>query len=135
MAVIPFDIGKVETKQAGPTRTYALDMERGRIIGMVDGKEAVNQFIKKALLTPRFKCLVYDNQYGSEIKAVVFQQSAEEDYLEAELPVAIKEALMVDERVLDVSDFVFGNGSGKDEVAVQFVVDTIYGKIPVREVI
>ena len=46
---------------------FTIDWDEGRIIGFVDGQEAMNQYIKKAILTPRFRCLIYSNQYGSEI--------------------------------------------------------------------
>ena len=51
--------------------TYGLDLDKGRITGKIDGLEAVNQAIRKAIITPRWKCLVYDNQYGSEIEDAV----------------------------------------------------------------
>lgn len=46
---IPFDT--IEDERIETSRTYAVDWENGRIHGFVDGIEAVNQFIKKALIT------------------------------------------------------------------------------------
>ena len=68
---VPIPISGIEEEKEQPSLTYKLDLDTGRIVGKVDGLEAVNQFILKALLTPRFHCLVYDNQYGSEIKDTV----------------------------------------------------------------
>ena len=73
---IPIPISGIEEEKEQPSLTYKLDLDTGRIVGKVDGLEAVNQFILKALLTPRFHCLVYDNQYGSEIKDTVTDESS-----------------------------------------------------------
>ena len=66
---IPLLVTQVEEAAEPPSKTYRLDLEEGRILGMVDGQEAVRQAIHKAIITPRWKCLIYDNQYGSEIEA------------------------------------------------------------------
>ena len=70
---IPLLVTQVEEAAEPPSKTYRLDLEEGRILGMVDGQEAVRQAIHKAIITPRWKCLIYDNQYGSEIEAAVIQ--------------------------------------------------------------
>ena len=82
---IPIPISGIEEEKEQPSLTYKLDLDTGRIVGKVDGLEAVNQFILKALLTPRFHCLVYDNQYGSEIKDTVTDESATEELIRAEI--------------------------------------------------
>ena len=76
---VPIPISGIEEEKEQPSLTYKLDLDTGRIVGKVDGLEAVNQFILKALLTPRFHCLVYDNQYGSEIKDTVTDENATEE--------------------------------------------------------
>lgn len=78
---VPIPISGIEEEKEQPSLTYKLDLDTGRIVGKVDGLEAVNQFILKALLTPRFHCLVYDNQYGSEIKDTVTDESATEELI------------------------------------------------------
>ena len=55
---IPIPIDGVEEESEITSRTYAIDWENGRIRGFVDEQEAVKQYMKKALLTPRFKCLI-----------------------------------------------------------------------------
>ena len=77
---IPIGIGTVEEEQEKPSLTYRLDLAAGRIIGKVDGRAAVEQAILKAIITPRFHCLVYDNQYGSEvIEAIIADDAVIED--------------------------------------------------------
>ena len=61
---IPIPIDEVTEAEEQPSLTYRLDLDNGRIVGKVDGLEAVNQAIRKAIITPRFKCLIYDDQYG-----------------------------------------------------------------------
>ena len=104
---IPIPISGIEEEKEQPSLTYKLDLDTGRIVGKVDGLEAVNQFILKALLTPRFHCLVYDNQYGSEIKDTVTDESATEELIRAEIPRLVEDALLCDGRILKVYDFEF----------------------------
>ena len=68
---IPIPIDTVTEAEEQPSLTYRLDLEAGRIVGRVDKLEAVNQAIRKAIITPRFKCLIYDNQYGSEVEEAI----------------------------------------------------------------
>ena len=53
---VPIAISGIEEEKEQPSLTYKLDLKAGRIVGKVDGLEAVNQYIEKALLTPRFHC-------------------------------------------------------------------------------
>lgn len=136
MVSLPFtsiDEGEVET-----SRTYRIDWENGRINGFVDETEAMKQFIKKALITPRFKCLIYDSQYGSEIRDNLIVPGVTKEYIKAEAPFLAEDALIHDERVLRVYNFEITFGEKypmQDSVIVTFDVDTIYGKIPLEEVI
>ena len=136
MISLPFetiDDGEVET-----SKTYRIDWENGRISGYVDGIEAMKQFIKKAILTPRFKCLIYDSQYGSEIRDTLIVPGITREYIEAEAPFLAEDALIHDERVLRVYNFNIEFGERyplHDTVVISFDVDTIYGKIPIEEVI
>lgn len=116
-----------------PSRTYKLDLDKGRILGMVDGQEAVQQAIRKAIITPRFKCLAYDNQYGSEIKAAVVQKDATPEYAKAVIPDFVRDALRPDTRVLNIYNFNFEFED--DTVHITFDADTIYGTVRIEEVI
>lgn len=132
---IPIPIQEVEQEIERPSKTYKLDFKRGRIfaVGSCDGLEAVNQFIHKTLLTPRFRCLIYDNQYGSEIKQTIIAGDVTPEYIETDLPRLVKDALLVDSRILDVYDFSI---SLADERAlVYFQAATIFGKTVVEVMI
>lgn len=128
--LIGFPIEGVVEAEEEPSRTYRLDLDNRRIIGQVDGIEAVRQAIRKAIITPRFKCLIYDNQYGSEIKETI-SDDATQDYIRAAVPGLIEDALKPDTRVLKVHDFSFAFKG--DEVIVGFTADTNYGEIRIEE--
>ena len=96
-----------------PSKTYRLDLDKGRIVGKVDGLEAVNQAIRKAIITPRFKCLIYDSQYGSELENAIITKDATREYIRATAARFIKDALLPDTRILSVYDVdVDFNGDG-----------------------
>jgi len=130
---IPIAIDEVEEASEKPSKTYRLDLDKGRIYGKIDGIASVNQAIRKAIITPRFKCLIYDNQYGSELKEAIIAQDATPEYAEAVIPGFIKDALSPDTRILDVYDFTF---STQGEAAyISFKASTIYGETTIEEVI
>lgn len=130
---IPIPVSTVKEAEELPSRTYKLDLDKGRIIGMVDGQEAVRQAIRKAIITPRFKCLIYDNQYGSEIEEAITQKDATEEYTRAVVPGFVRDALRPDTRVTGVSNFEFEFEN--DEARISFDADTIFGTVRIEEVI
>jgi len=130
---IPLPISEVTEAEEKPSRTYKLDLDKGRIMGMVDGLEAVNQAIRKAIITPRFKCLIYDNQYGSEIQEAIIAQDATPEYTEAVVPGFVKDALKPDTRILKVYDFQFEFRT--EGAYIFFRADTIFGETEFEEVI
>lgn len=134
MAVfIPIPVNKVTEATELPSRTYRLDIDNGRIVGMIDGLESVKQAIRKAIITPRFKCLIYDNQYGSEIEEAFITKSATRAYIEAVTEGFVRDALRPDTRVLSVYDFMFEFEN--DKAYISFKADTIFGKTEIEEVI
>jgi len=132
---IPIPIQDLEFEGEQPSRTYRLDLERGRIfpVGTADGLEAVQQSIKKALLSPRFRCLIYDNQYGSEIKQTIIAGDATPEFIQTEIPRLVRDAVLVDTRVLEVYDFDISLET--ENAYIAFTANTAFGRINVREVI
>jgi len=130
---IPIPISSVETAQEETSLTYRLDPETRRIIGKVDGLDAVNQAIRKAVVTPRFRCLIYDNQYGSEVKQTIIAGDVTPEFIEAEIPRLVKEAVLQDTRVLDVYNFSI-TLSG-DEAYISFNANTIFGESTIEVVV
>lgn len=130
---IPIPVETITEAEELPSRTYRLDLEKGRIVGKIDGLAAVNQAIRKAIITPRFKCLIYDHQYGNEAEAAIASKDATRDYSEATAEGFIKDALRPDTRILSISNFKIGFEA--DGARVSFSADTIYGAVEIEEVI
>ena len=106
-----------------PSRTWRLDFAAGRVRGsirggMIDGNAAIGQAAQCALLTERYAYLYLPWEYGSELHMLVGKPS---DYVRAEAPRMIREALLEDDRIRDVRDFTF------DGDVIMFWIDTIYG--------
>lgn len=108
-----------------PTKTYRIDPVNKRIIGTIEDTEAVMQFIRKVLSTDKYAFEIYDWYYGNELLKLVGHSY---DYVVARVPNIFKEALMVDDRVLDVRDFTFSQPS-IDSIVVSCLVDTVYGVV------
>lgn len=132
--VIPFGITGIDREIKRPSKTYKIDFNAKRIVGMTDDSQALRQAIRKALITPRFMCLVYDGQYGSEVKQVISAEDASENFIKAEIPWMLKDTLMADERILDVYGIEYDFNGDKDAVSISFFVDTIYGELEIKEV-
>jgi hypothetical protein len=102
--------------------TYRLDLENGRMSGRVDGLEAVKQAVYKILHTERYDYFCYSADYGVELEGVLGGDSA---YFRIELERRLAEALLQDERVLEVTDFRYESDAEKQTVA--FTVVTEFG--------
>lgn len=105
-----------------PSKTFSIDG------GMIDGLEAVRQAIYLILNTERYKHLIYSWDYGIEIEDLI---GREKEYVYPELKRRITEALVQDDRVLEVSDFDFKNAGGK--VTVTFSVSTVFGYLSIEK--
>ncbi|MEW9105309.1 DUF2634 domain-containing protein [Paenibacillus sp. S-12] len=111
-----------------PTRTYRLDIEAGRILGMTDGLEAIRQAVLKILLTERFEYLIYSPDYGSELRA---QLGYSLGFVKSELERTISEALLQDDRILRVGEFAFEQTG--DALHVHFTVETVLGQLEMKK--
>lgn len=130
-AVTVGDVVEITSPADQPTRTYKLDLDAGRVAGMVDGVDAMKQVILKILLTERFAYLIYSWNYGIELDAVVGKSY---QVFESEIKRVITEALLADSRITDVTDFEVTQ-IDKRTASVKFTAETIFGEIPIeREV-
>lgn len=116
-----------------PSKTYRLDLDSGRIYGKIDGLEAVEQAIRKAIITQRFCNLIYDDDYGCEAEEAVRGGSVTPEFLETAIPEMIEDALSLDTRILKIYDFEM---EFKDDSAyISFKVDTIFGDTQIDVII
>lgn len=104
-----------------PTKTYKIDFEKGKVIGFCDDIEALKQSIQLILNTERYEHLIYSWNYGSELKGII---GRDKDIAESEFKRRISEALIQDERINSVNNFIFKYD--KDGVIVNFTVFSIY---------
>ncbi|WP_348623002.1 DUF2634 domain-containing protein [Paenibacillus peoriae] len=123
------DIDVVTETDVEPSRTYALDLGSGVVGGIIDGREAIRQFILKAILTSRFHFTIYDEDYGCELENLIGQDVPME-LLETEIPRVITEALIYDDRVDDVYGFDITKEA--NDLFVSFYVDVDGEEIPME---
>ena len=130
---IPIPISEIHLDRSPPSKSYKIDWERGRILpaGSIDGIDAVQQAIKKILLTVRFRCLIYDNQYGSEQRDVVIRYDATPEIVRSELPRLVRDALSADDRITEVRNFQ--SDFEGEKLFIAFDADTVYGEIHYRD--
>lgn len=105
-----------------PSLTYRLSEER--IVGKVDGLTAIKQAIWKRLMTEKAVYDIYDDTYGLQTVDLI---GKEYGYVVSKIQRRIKETLLNDDRITDVSNFQFRKG--KDYIWVGFDVTTTFGQI------
>lgn len=110
-----------------PSRTYRL--QNGRIAGWIDELAAMRQAIEKVLHTERFTWLIYTDNYGVELKNLLGEEL---DLVMAEMERIVREALSVDERIIEIENFQVIQES-RDTLLVSFFVTTIFGSIQMEQ--
>lgn len=111
-----------------PTRTYRLDLQNKRISGIVDGEEAMLQAIIKLLQTERYANVIYSSRYGVELERFI---GKDYNFIVSDLERTITAALIVDDRIIRVSNFSVEK-TGLNELTAVFTVETVYGNINVK---
>lgn len=111
-----------------PSKTYKMDLENGRVVGMTDGLDAVRQMVFKMLLTDRYSEIIYDENYGSDLFVL---RGKPIDYAEVLTPDYIESCLLQDDRVESVEDIVITQ-KDSDTLYASFTVNTVYGSIPMQ---
>ena len=103
------------------------DSEEDRINGFVDEIESVKQAINLILSTERYKYIIYSWDYGVELVDLIGKPIP---YCMAEIPRRIKEALLVDNRIENVTDFQFEHKG--TTLHTTFTVVTNVGNVETR---
>ena len=114
-----------------PTKTYKMELEENsdRISGFTDEQEAMKQAIYKIIRTERYKYIIYDWNYGIELEDLFGMPV---NYCVPEIERRIKEALLQDMRIEDVTEFEFDT-TKKSVVLVKFTAYTEFGNIEIQE--
>lgn len=124
--IIPADLEIVDEQQ--PSLTFGIDFDRGRVIGMVDGLEAVKQAVFLILQTERYRYLIYTPDYGSELEGLIGRDPL---FVQSELKRRIREALLQDDRIEDVTNFSIQFDG--DNALVRFTVISTFGNFEVAQ--
>jgi len=106
-----------------PSLTYKLDFERKRISGKIDNEEAIMQMVMKILYTERYAYVIYSPQYGVELDRLM---GKDYNFIVSDLERTITEALLADDRILSITDFVTEQ-TAIDRMTATFTVNSIVG--------
>lgn len=106
------------------TKAYKMDLNGNRVMGFCDDVEALKQAVFRILQTERYQFIIYSWGYGIE---TIDLYGMPVTYVCPELERRIEEALMMDDRITEVTDFEF-DLSQKGVVHVLFKVVSIYGE-------
>lgn len=130
----PQMIAGVEIEREQPSLTYSYNPNTNRIAGMVDGAEAVGQWIRHAITCERFANVVYSPQFGSEIYTLIAAKEISQQYMASEIDRMVRDALSVDSRITGISaiEVTFGDA---DQAYISFTASTIYGAVHIDEVL
>lgn len=126
MAILPDSSAMPVTlvSEEEPSLTWYIDKTSNRVQGTCDGYVAVRQAVEIILNTERFKWQIYEPSSGTDYTGLLGQDAG---YVAVELQRRIKEALLMDTRVLGISGFIYSANDGT--LSAEFTVDTVYGAI------
>lgn len=116
---------KIKTQ---PNKTYKMLIEDEKVLGDTDDLEAIEQACYKVLNTERYRYVIYSWNYGVELQDLFGKPIP---YVFSELPRRIREALIQDDRVSDVTNFDLSNQKGN--VLAKFEVVTEKGIIKMEK--
>ena len=106
-----------------PTLTFKI--ENGRIRDKVDEKQAMVQAVDKILQTERLIYPIYSDQYGNDLNDLIGKDMG---YAKVEAERMIKEALLADDRVVEV-DIDDVTEVSRDTLEIKGICVTVYGNI------
>ena len=121
-----------ETKDLPLFREMAIDFETGEVLNkngeivFLEGKEALNVWLWKALKTERNRFKGYSSNFGSDIYkeiGYVYDRTIKEQLITNE----IVESLLVNPYITNVYDFEISYSDDELTLKINFKVDSIYG--------
>lgn len=86
------------------SRTYNIDFAEGRIGKLINNMRAIKQFVYKSIITPRGRFIAYNDDYGCEIESLM-GQSLSDQFIRTEVPRMIRDSVIYDDRIDNVSGF------------------------------
>ncbi len=110
-----------------PSLTYKLNIDAETVVGMCDDLEAMKQAIYKIINTERYRYLIYSWNYGVELEELFGEPIS---YCIPEIERRITEALMQDDRIINVYNFEFEHHGRV--VSTTFTVETVFGNVEIE---
>lgn len=119
-------------RKTAPVKTWKLHIDKMRCNGHItDEIEAVKQMCYKCVNTEKGEYIIYPT-FGVQKKDLFFRPKL---WAYVKLKYRIREALMLDDRVKDVDQFVYHRReSVRNDLVMSFTVRTIYGWLSIRQV-
>ena len=120
--MIPNTNGMATVQESAPAvKDFYLHLETKQVAGFVDGKEGAHQAAWLILHTERFHHEIYSFDYGTQLEDLMGRGDG---FLFSEIKRRVTEALMMDERLVDATNFEFLRRGNR--VSVRFVLHTRY---------
>lgn len=114
-------LGDEIEQTAAPSLTYRVD--GNRILGQVDGLNAMVQAVQKVLNTELWSYVIYGDDYGVELDRLI---GKEFDFVKSDLERTITSCLEVDDRFISLENFEIVE-KGNDSLLVSFNVISTEG--------
>lgn len=115
-----------------PSLTWKIDFELARMRGYVDELDALVQSIYKELNTERYDYIIYDDNYGLQLKDLYGKPK---NYCYVVLTNRITECLLINNKITGVNNFKYNRAESKGDIlAISFTVESVYGTIEIEEV-
>lgn len=118
-------VGAVSSRSKYPSRSWYIDPVRKRVLRMTDGLEAVEQAVRKRLVTERYASRIYSGSYGVEFNQLIGKPMP---YVEAVIQQLLEEALFQDDRIKRVQLLGLQRGSG-DSLRISMLCSTSEGEL------
>ena len=82
----------------------------------------------KILYTERYAYVIYSSQYGVELDRLI---GKDYDFIVSDLERTITEALLADDRILSITDFV-AEQTAIDRMSATFTVNSVVGSVNIN---
>ena len=106
-----------------PSLTWYINKDSNRIVGEVDGLEAVRQAVEIILNVERFRWQIYSPNSGMQWDGLIGQDPG---HVASEVQRRMLDALSVDDRVRGISNFEYSMDGSTMTCSV--TVNTVYGE-------
>lgn len=114
-----------------PNNEWIVDFEDGGNISPESNLETIVQAVRFALGTGRFKHPIMGANFGTIFDDLI---GTDYDYIRSEISRRIMDALLIDDRILDVRDFQYTLGDNS-AMTVSCTVETVLGNVNISTTI